>query len=142
MISISEKELVVGTVVITTKGEIAVITEHKTANLKYPYIYKKNVKGSSYKGSIDGFKCVVGEVDVVDFAEACDTHLTPQNKNQLPEELRDFNIGDDIIILGSNGVEQVVEYRGYNPRRPKNCVSIRINGKEYKGPLSIVVGKA
>lgn len=139
---LSIQELVVGTVAITDKGKIAVIMEHRTANTKYPIIYKTSTNSQTYKACLENFACVVGEVDVEDFKEACNATLVPNKKSSIPEELRDFDIGDMIEILGASGKKQVAEYRGYNSRRPKNCVSIRMNGKDYKGPLSIVVGKA
>jgi hypothetical protein len=139
---IKPQELVMGTVVITVDNKIAVIMEHRTANIKYPYIYRTSVKGASYKGCIENFVAVVGEVDIVDFKKACENTLMPKNKWEIPDELQNFNIGDEIIIEGNNKGRQKVIFRGYNPKRPKNCVTIEFNGKEYKGPLSIVKGKA
>jgi len=139
------KDLVPGAVVLSNDGKIAIVTDFKSSNTKYPVIYKFKTGTRGFKGDASDFRAILGKVDLTTFLDgdnATKKATTGYDNDALvPAPLKGIKIGDMITIRSRRGTEEV-EYLGYNPRRPKNCVSIRMNGKEYKGPLNIVVGKA
>lgn len=144
--SVPIEELTPGTVAITLNGKIAVVTGHRPQNTKYPVLYKTGTGVTTYKGNGGDFRAVIGVADVDDFLAECEERPKERpsgfdNDLLVPEPLKGLKVGDTIEIRGRRGVERA-EYRGYNPRAPKNCVNLRMRGKDYKGPLSIVVGKA
>jgi len=136
-------ELTPGVVAVTRRGDIAIILEHKPSRPKYPVSYCINAKGKRYKGAPHEFTKIVGQVNVTEFLAACKTdpghsHDGTDLDFLVPPQLKGVKIGDTIKIRGRSG-EESVEYRGYNRNCPKNCLSIRKGGKDYKGPLSILV---
>ena len=58
---------------------------------------------------------------------------------ELPSALKNVKVGDFIKMRHGRTVE-TVEYIGYNPRAPRRPVRIRMSGKEYRCPLSLIVG--
>jgi hypothetical protein len=141
--SVSLSDLKPGKVAISVTGKIAVIVDYKATNKKYPIIYKVGISSTTYKGNADDFKAIIGDADLDKFKE----QLTEDSPNRydddevVPNELKGIKIGDSIRVR--NGAKTIIaEYLGYNPNRPKNCVSIRVNSREMKGPLSCVIGKA
>ena len=136
-------ELTPGVVAVTRRGDIAIVVEHKPANVKYPVLYCINAKGKRYKGATHEFTQVIGQVNVAEFLAACKTdpghsHAGTDLDFLVPPQLKGVKVGDTIRIQGRKGAENV-EYRGYNPKCPKNCVSVRTRGKDYKGPLSMLL---
>jgi len=143
--SVSIEELTPGTVAITRNGKIAIVTGYKPQNTKYPVIYKTGTGVTTYKGNAGDFRAIIGVAEVDDFLAECKERPSERpagwdNDLLVPEPLKGLKVGDTITIRSRKGTEQA-EYRGYNPKAPKNCVNIRIGGKDYKGPLGIVVGK-
>jgi len=136
-------ELTPGVVAVTRRGDIAIILEHKPSRPKYPVSYCINAKGKRYKGAPHEFTKIVGQVNVTEFLATCKNPPGVVNNDAVayflvPPQLKGVKIGDTIKIRGRSG-EESVEYRGYNRNCPKNCLSIRKGGKDYKGPLSILV---
>jgi len=140
-------KLEIGTVVLTANGQVAIVTGYKARNKKYPIIYKTKVGATSYKGNDHDFLAILGKVDDVSpltkASEEARKEVVTGTDNDIlvPKELKGIKIGDTILIR-NRGKEQKATYMGYNRRRPKNCVSIKITGRDYKGPLSLVIGKA
>jgi hypothetical protein len=138
-------DLTPGTVAITVRGDIAVVTEQKPRNSKNSVIYKIKTTGSTYKGAPDFFTAVVGSVNLPDFLSACEPKTSRSNNTDadwaVPEALRGLKIGDKIIIRNGLKTEEA-EYLGFNPRRPKNGLSIGINGKQFKGSVGLFIRKA
>lgn len=132
-----------GTVAITISGKIAIVTGYNAASKKYPVIYKTGTGVTTYKGCAEDFKAVIGVAEVDVFMEQCRERPSERPAGidmdwAVPEELKGLKVGDIIAIKGK---KSSAEYRGYNPKAPKRCVNIRIDGKDYKGPLSMVIGK-
>jgi hypothetical protein len=142
---VQRSELTPGTIALCRDGRIAIVTELKPRNTKYPVIYKFKTGTNGYKGNENDFTAILGQGDLGAFNgkdEQKPRVSTGYDHDALvPDVLKGIKIGDTITIRSRRGTQQA-EYLGYNPSRPKNCVSLRMNGKEYKGPLGIVVGKA
>ena len=138
------QDLIPGKLAVDGSGKLAVIIEHKLNNPKNPIIYTAKPGGTRYKAGPDWFKAIVGEVDLDDFDTAAEetpaTRKTTDVDFLVPDSLRGIKIGDDIKIRGRSGIE-IVTYQGYNRRRPKYPVSFKRGDSQYKGPLSIVIGK-
>ena len=61
----------------------------------------------------------------------------------LPSELRALGIkaGDDVMVRHGYK-EQRATFTGYHPERPKYPISYTLNGKQWKGPIACILGKA
>lgn len=137
--TIQRHELTPGTIAITKNGKIVLITDVKSQNVKYPIIYTSKIDARGYKGNENDFQTILGQVSLSNFTDNKPDKVVGYDEDFIvPAELKGIKIGDTIMIRSRKGTE-AVEYLGYNPRCPKNCVSIRMKGKDYKGPLSIVV---
>jgi hypothetical protein len=140
------KNLTPGTVAVTLNGQLAIVTGYKPTNVKYPILYKLKLGTRGYKGNENDFRAILGVVDLSAFEALNGAGFrapaptgAPAWCPDVPAQLKGVKVGDMITIRTRRGTEQA-EYLGYKPNRPKNCVSLRMNDREYKGPLSIVVG--
>jgi len=141
-------DLTPGTLVALSDGKLAVITGYRTNNPVNPVVFKMAAGQKSYKGSVSQFKAVIGTVELSKFNEACGVSpVIPRmsgfdNDSLVPDSLKGIRIGDKVIIRSRKGSE-VVTYGGYNPRRPKFPVSFAdASGRQMKGTVGLVVGKA
>ena len=138
-------DLTPGTIALTIGGKIAIVTQLKPQNTKYPVIYKHKIGANGYKGNEHSFIAILGKVDIDTFRDNDNTEPRPRtgydHDFMVPDQLKGIKIGDTITIRSRRGTQEAV-YQGYNPKAPKNCVNITIDGKDFKGPLAIVVGKA
>ena len=143
---VKREELEVGTIAISRDGRIAIVTEIKPNNTKYPIIYSFKTEARGYKGNEDDFTAIlgIGDVDVWnEHKPAPKPRVQGTDKDwAVPPELKGIKIGDEIKIRTRRGTETAI-YQGYNSRRPKFPVSFtNSKGRDMKGTLSIIVGKA
>jgi len=130
-------ELEVGAVAVTHKNDIVVVVEHKPQNTKYPVIYTNGK--TRYKAAPQDFKAVIGVAEPEKIVEPPKPSRNIHASWCAPEELRDVKPETRIVIRNRRNLEVVV-YNGYNPRRPKNPLSITtLDGKECKGPAALFV---
>lgn len=135
------KDLVPGTIVIANDGRIAIVTEIDTGNIRYPVIYSFKTCARGYKGSQNDFQAILGVVDIDAWnARKRKPFVGTDSDAMVPDVLKGVRIGDRIMVVGRRGTEEAT-YLGYNPNRPKNCLSFEIGGKKYKGTLSLFAGK-
>jgi len=140
------KDLTPGTIALGRNGKIAIVTELKPRNTKYPIIYSFSTGAKGYKGNENDFVAIlgVGDLDVWN-SNKPKVSTVPKARGTdidclVPESLKDFKIGDKMTIRSRRGVE-VVTYEGYNERCRKNPVAFTdIMGKPMKGPIGIVIG--
>jgi len=134
----------IGDIVLTSRNELAVITEILPGRLKYPYLYQVKIGArTTYKGAPEDFKQIVGHVDLEALMRAAKQpeavrRVSPFVAGLLPEELRGLKPDDTINVRHCGRILQA-RFIGYNPNRPKYPVDIRMNGRIYKAPLSMVV---
>ncbi len=140
------KDLTPGTIVLGLNGKIAIVTEIKPNNTKYPVIYSYSTDANGYKGNERDFKAIlgIGDLDVWNNSKpAPKPRVTGWDEDFLvPQPLKGIKIGDAIEI-GVGTRKEVVTYKGYNSRRKKYPVSYTDSkGREMKCTLSYVLGKA
>lgn len=132
------KDFEEGTVAVTANNDIVVVTGIKPSNPSNPILYTNGK--TKYKGGPDFFKSIIGiaETEKLNEIEKPRVHA-PQF---APEEIRDLKVGERIVIRNRRNLEVVV-YDGFNPRRPKNALSVTLlNGRECKGPTGLFVRRA
>ena len=147
--SVELKDLEVGSVVVDIRGAIGIVTELKLSNPTYPVIFAVKASGSHYKARPDQFRAVIGKADINAFKGASDkpTERPVSSGTDLsflmPEPLRSMGlkIGDKIKVKQGFSVVDAI-FNGYKASRPKYPISYEINGKRWKGAVSIIVSKA
>lgn len=152
MSTMTLNELKPGAVAITNDGKIVVITGHDLNRPRRPIRLKVKAGGTEYISPLDGFKAVVGQVDLDAFNKAA-APLFPsvppvERGSPFPpfgvkpnEDLKDLKVGDLIRVRHGSRVVTAT-FGGYSWSRPKYPISYTINGKRWKGPMDVIVGKA
>lgn len=141
---VDRADLVPGTIAIARDGRIAIITELKPSNTKYPVIYSFKTDARGYKGNESDFTAILGiaELDVWNQNKPAPKPKGTDVDFLVPEALKGIKIGDKITIRSRRGTETVT-YDGYNSNRPKYPVSFTDEkGRSMKGGVSLVIGKA
>ena len=141
----TNQDLTPGTIAVTLDGKLAIVIGYKPSNTKHPVLYKFKVGNTTYKGSANDFRVILGKVDLGEFENASAAGPQPapstgfHNDAMVPDVLKGLKVGDTITIRTRKGVEAVT-YDGYNSRRPKYPVSFtNSQGQRRKGSLTIVV---
>jgi hypothetical protein len=70
------------------------------------------------------------------------TDFIPSWDETIPQRIKDMNlkIGDTIRIR--HGAKEIlIAFDGFNWNRPKYPLTYNINGKGWKGPLSVILAK-
>ena len=153
MSDLTLEDLIPGTMAARLDGKLAIVLEQKPGNPSNPVIFQMAGKalGARYKGPVADFTAVVGLVDMDALREAATTmpggpprsgHAGVDDDFLVPDSLKGIKVGDQIRIRGRRG-DEVVTYEGYNHRRPRYPVSFTtVSGRQMKGGVSIVLGKA
>ena len=141
----TNQDLTPGTIAVTLDGKLAIIIGYKPSNTKYPILYKFKVGNTTYKGSANDVRVILGKGDLGECENASAAGPQPAPSTgfhcdaSVPEVLKGLKVGDTITIRTRKGVEAVT-YDGYNSRRPKYPVSFtNSKGQRRKGSLTIVV---
>ena len=136
------KDLKVGSVVLTSRNELAVILDNHPSRPKYPWVYQMKATGARYKCGEADIKAVLGEIDLQGYLTAANQQpalpTVTTNLSSLPSQLQGLTVGDKIQITGNRGVEDAI-YKGYVPSRHKYPVLVEMRGKIFKCPLTAVV---
>jgi len=135
-------------VAIDERGAICVVTEIRANAPAWPVIFAVKASGAAYKGRPETFKAVVGSVDLAAFKAASGAAGGAREKRSagtdvdflVPTVLKGVKVGDTVRLKHRYEVVEAT-YLGYNRNRPKYPVTYELNGKRWKGPLEIVVGK-
>lgn len=137
------KDIAPGMLLVDGRGKLCVVTAIDMHRPKNPVVYKHGSGRTTYIGPPEFFRASVGTVDLGKFETAMTVGTAPARDDSfqlfgLPDELKGLKVGDMIKIRNRGRIEEA-EFVGYNPNRPKNPVSIRIGGREYKAPAHIVI---
>ena len=146
--SVELKDLEVGSIVVDCTDSIGIVLETNRTPT-YPIVYAKKASGSRYKARPSDFKAVIGKGDINAFngATAASTGRSEAtdafDAMFMPEPLKSMGlkIGDKINIRHGYGTSVAI-YGGYKPSRPINPVSFTIDGRRYKGSVSLIISKA
>jgi len=155
-------DLKVGSLVVGMNGKMGVVVGHELNRPKHPIMYKNSPDGATYIAGADYFKAILGSVDMDAFNNAAIKMpifpnipaFVPASREPLfgtdiehigivPVQIAEMKLksGDQIQVRHGSRVI-TVEFSGFNWNRPKYPVSYTINGKKWKGPLSVIIGKA
>lgn len=142
------KDIAPGMLLVDVNGKLCVVKGISGSRPKNPVVYQHAPGRSTYIGPPDFFTRKVGTVDLVEF----DKEAAPRSptapafgslfgpRSTLPPALAGKKVGDQISVR-IRGVVTTVEFMGVNPSAPRNPLKIRMGGREYKGPFSLLVGQ-
>ena len=142
------KDIAPGMLLVDNRGKLCVVTTIDMHRPKNPIVYKHGSGRTTYIGPPEFFRASVGTVDLGKFETAMTVGTRPElpanddasyGLYELPPALKNVKVGDFIKMRHGRTVE-TVEYIGYNPRAPRRPIRIRMGGKEYRCPLSLIVG--
>ena len=137
------KDIAVGMLLVDNRGKLCIVMEIDMHRPKNPILYKTGANSAAYIGPASFFRANVGTVDLTKLAaaRAVDEALPVRDDLSpfgLPNVLKGLKVGDMIKMRHGRKTE-TVEFIGYNHRAPKHPVNIRMNGKEYRCPLGLVI---
>ena len=140
------EDLKPGVVAILNDGRIAVIVDVHLNRPKNPFGIKLKADGPKYVGPLDGFRAIVGKVDLDAFNQS--------NRKAVPEwnpmssihatldndKIKNIQPGDDVLVRHGRSVV-TAKFVGWNWNRPKYPASYSINGKSWKGSANTIISK-
>ena len=143
--SIKLEDIEIGSIVLIN-GKLAIVDEISSKRPANPIAYKNNTDHRGYVCSLSQITAIMGVVNIDVFETYRDAVKVPKEKVDdawaMPAALREMGVkaGDQVKIL-TRGKTHTVTYTGYNANRPKNPISFEMNGRQYKGPVSLIVRK-
>ena len=129
-----------GMLLLSRNGKLCVVTEVRREATRYPVVYQLSPGKTTYIGAADFFTYRLGRVNLARFETAANAELA--RAGNVPVFVSKALVGKkigDMIKVRYRGSVLEVEYRGYNGRARKNPVQIRMGGRNYRCPLSMLV---
>ena len=146
--NVTLEQLKAGSVVVDARGTIGVVMEIRMSNPTYPVIFAVKASGTQYKAKPSDFRAVIGQADLDVFKGVQEASKEAKGQGGMfgldvgaPGNLKGVKVGESIMVNHGGRVVQAV-FERYVWNRPKYPVVYSINGKTWKGPDSVVVGKA
>ena len=142
------KDIEVGDVLTTVRGDIACIVEVKPQSAN-PIRLQMKV-GKIYQAKTDFFTSKIGtfELNALQVAGSGSDDDMPRREPRpgspfMPPELREKGIkpGDTVMVRHGHSSRQAV-FTGYHPERPKYPISYTVGDKRWKGPITCILSKA
>jgi len=131
-------DVTVGDVVVTKRGDIAVIVDYKPGRRKYPWIYKISLS-KQYRGCSEDFVSIIADEADIDELDDKANETMSQRQATGPSSVKDLKLGDQIKVRIGGSVQDV-EFAGYKPRNRKYPLIYKtLNGKCFKTRLDLLV---
>lgn len=144
-------DLKVGSVALMYGNRMVVVVGVNPNKPKNCISYKQQPNSTTYIAAVSDFTKVIGQVDMNAFnavvipkdpVENKGTDFVPSWDSTIPQRIKDMNlkIGDTILVRHGAKPIQIL-FQGFNWNRPKYPLCYSVNGKNWKGSLSMILSK-
>ena len=126
----------IGDVIVTQRGDIAIVVDIHWSKPKYPVIYQTKL-GSRFKGSWDFVKMIIGTCDDIVSLDMMNREAAAP-KSSCSVNGMTLHPGDKIKLTDG----KIVTFDSFNSRRPKYPITYTTDrGAKYKSTIESVAEK-
>lgn len=126
----------IGDVIVTQRGDIAIVVDIHLSKPKYPVIYQTKL-GSRFKGSWENVKMIIGACDDIASLDTMNREAAAPKSGGSVNGMT-LHPGDKIKLTDG----KIVTFDSFNSRRPKYPISYTTDrGAKYKTTIERVAEK-